>query len=155
MTKDLTTQPRQTIAELGRKFSDATIFLHEAIARKAGLSGADRKYLGLLIQHGPMTAGELSKQTGLTTGAVTGLVDRLEKKKLARRQFDRNDRRKIIIVPNIQNATKLFGPSQSLLRSKITNMISTFSDNEISVLEKYLRLTIEVMNEVTTKLKCK
>jgi hypothetical protein len=48
--------------------------LHEAIARKAGRSGTDHKYLGLIIQNGAMTAGELSKLTGLTTGAVTGVI---------------------------------------------------------------------------------
>src|SRR5260221_7736536 len=100
MNRDLNEQQKQAISELGRKFSDATIFLHEAIAQKAGLTGADRKYLGLLMKKGATTAGELSKLTGLTTGAVTGLIDRLEKKKLARRQFDKTDRRKIIIVPN-------------------------------------------------------
>jgi DNA-binding MarR family transcriptional regulator len=45
-----------------------------------------------------MTAGELSKMTGLTTGAVTGLIDRLEKKKLIQRQFDKDDRRKVKLL---------------------------------------------------------
>jgi DNA-binding MarR family transcriptional regulator len=54
-----------------RKYSDTSILMHEAISRKAGLSGTDHKYLGLLIQEGPMTAGELSQRTGLTGGAIT------------------------------------------------------------------------------------
>ncbi len=54
--------------------------MHEAIAKSAGLTGTDHKYLGLIIQHGEMTAGKLSKLTGLTTGAITGLIDRLEKR---------------------------------------------------------------------------
>ena len=155
MRIDLNEQQKQAISELGRRLSDATIFLHEAIAQKAGLTATDRKYLGLLIQNGAMTAGELSKLTGLTTGAVTGLVDRLEKKKLVRRKFDKNDRRKIIIVPITENATKLFGASQTLLRTKILTMISTFSDNEIKVIEKFARAAIEAMNEVTANLKSK
>jgi DNA-binding MarR family transcriptional regulator len=155
MNTNLNEQQKRAISELGRKFSDATIFLHEAIAQKAGLTGADRKYLGLLMKKGAMTAGELSKLTGLTTGAVTGLIDRLEKKKLARRQFDKTDRRKIIIVPNIENAVKLFRASQALLQTKINTMISGFSDNEIKVIEKYLLLAIEVMNEVSENLKSK
>jgi DNA-binding MarR family transcriptional regulator len=155
MTRDLNEQQKQAISELGRKFSDATVFLHEAIAQKAGLTSADRKYLGLLMQKAAMTAGDLSKLTGLTTGAVTGLIDRLEKKKLARRQFDKTDRRKIIIVPNTANAVKLFGASQALLQTKINTMISGFSDNEITVIEKYLLQAIEVMNEVSETLKNK
>src|SRR5690606_20077914 len=93
-----------------RQYSDASIFMHEAIARKAGLSGADHKYLGLILQHKEITAGNLSKLTGLTTGAVTGLVDRLEKKNLLKRRFTKNDRRKVIIVPNIDNCMKLLQP---------------------------------------------
>lgn len=68
--------------EASRQYSDASIFMHEAIARKAGLSSADHKYLGLILPYDTITAGEISKLTGLTTGAVTGLIDRLEKKSL-------------------------------------------------------------------------
>lgn len=53
-----------------REYSDASTFMHEAIARRAGLSGADHKYLGIILQHGQLTAGELSKLTGITTGVV-------------------------------------------------------------------------------------
>ncbi|WP_314509005.1 helix-turn-helix domain-containing protein [Xanthocytophaga agilis] len=56
--------------------------MHEAVARKAGLSGTDHKYLGFLIEKEQITAGEFSTLTGLTTGAVTGLIDRFEKKDL-------------------------------------------------------------------------
>src|SRR5882762_5867505 len=90
----------RSISALGKSFSDTTIFMHEVIAKKAGLSGTDHKYLGLIIENGPVSAGELSKLTGLTTGAITGLVDRLEKKKLVKRKFDKSDRRKIVIMPN-------------------------------------------------------
>jgi DNA-binding MarR family transcriptional regulator len=153
MSKKIEEQQLQTIINLGRLFSDTTILMHEAIARRAGLTGTDHKYLGLLIQRGAMTAGELSKITGLTTGAVTGLIDRLEKKKLVRREFDKTDRRKIIIVPNTENAAKLLGPTFSDLQSKIVNYISTLSDNEKLIIEKYLLSTIDIMNEVTNKIK--
>ena len=72
-------QPNSIIEKFrtaSRQYSDASIFMHEAIARKAGLSGADHKYLGLILQHKELTAGEIAKLTGLTTGAVTGLIDR-------------------------------------------------------------------------------
>lgn len=153
MKLKLTSQQIQSISELGRRFSDTTIMMHEAIAAKAGLTGADHKYLGFLIRHGAMTAGELSKHTGLTTGAVTGLIDRLEKKKLAKREFDKNDRRKIIIVPNTENATKLLGGTFKELQNKIVNLISSLPENEIKIIEKYLLSTIDIMNEVTKKVK--
>lgn len=152
MNKLLNNEQIQTISELGRLFSDATILMHEAIARKAGLTGTDHKYLGILIQKGAITAGEFAQLTGLTTGAVTGLVDRLEKKNLAKRQFDKDDRRKIMIVPETENAMQLLGGTFAMLQSKIVGLISSFSDEEKAVIEKYLRSTIMVMNEMTNDL---
>ena len=142
----------QSINDLGRKFSDATILMHEAIAQKAGLSGTDHKYLGFLIRNGSMTAGELSKLTGLTTGAITGVIDRLEKKKLVKRTFDKGDRRKIVIVPDTERAMKLLGSSFNELQNKMVNLIAGLKDNEKEIVEKYMLSTIRIMEEVTNKL---
>src|SRR5215210_5485414 len=83
----------ERIRKLSQLHSYTSIQMHEAIARAAGLSGTDHKYLGFLIERGQMTAGELSNLTRLTTGAVTGLIDRLEKKNLVKRVFAEDDRR--------------------------------------------------------------
>jgi DNA-binding MarR family transcriptional regulator len=137
---------------ISRQYSDTSIMMHEAIARKAGLSGTDHKFLGLIMQNGEMTAGELSKLTGLTTGAVTGLIDRLEKKKLIKRQFDKDDRRKVNIVPNQQNTMKLLEPLFKELQEKTLKLISTFSDSEIQTIENYFTSAIKIMNETKEKL---
>ena len=126
--------------------------MHEAIARKAGLSGTDHKYLGFLIEKGQMTAGELSKLTGLTTGAVTGLIDRFEKKKLVKRQFAANDRRKVIIEPNTKNIMALFAPLYKEFRSKSEKLTASFSNKEIKIIETYFLKAIEIMKETTNKL---
>ncbi len=152
MSRKLNKANIQSINSLGRQFSDTTILMHEAIAKKAGLSGTDHKYLGFLVQHGAMTAGDLSRLTGLTTGAITGVIDRLEKKKLAKREYDKEDRRKIIIVPNTENAMKLLGPVFADLQNKMVNLISNLSENEAEIIEKYLHATIEVMKDVTNKI---
>lgn len=152
MNKKLNKEQVQSISDLGRRFSDATILMHEAIAKKAGLSGTDHKYLGLLIQKGAMTAGELSKETGLTTGAVTGLIDRLERKKLAKREFDKDDRRKVIVIPDLKNTTKLLGETFEDLTAKTVNLVSDLSEKEMVIIEKYLISTIEVLNEFTNNL---
>lgn len=141
-----------SISSLGRQFSDATILMHEAIAKKAGLSGTDHKYLGILIQNGEMTAGELSKLTGLTTGAITGLVDRLEKKKLVKRQFDKDDRRKVVIVPDTDKAMQLLGGIFADIQSKIINLLSELKEDEIKIIEKYLISAIAIMKEATDSL---
>lgn len=135
-----------------REYSDASIFMHEAIARKAGLTGADHKYLGIILQHKELTAGELSKLTGLTTGAVTGLIDRLEKKKLLKRQFTKDDRRKVIIVPNLERSMKLLQPLFSELQKKTARLLATFSPEEIKTIERYFTEATIIMKETTDTL---
>jgi DNA-binding MarR family transcriptional regulator len=152
MTRKSEKDQIQLITELGRKFSDETILMHEAIANKAGLSGTDHKYLGYLIRHGRMTAGELSKFTGLTTGAITGVIDRLEKKKLLKREIDKLDRRRIFLVPNKENITKLLGPTFKLLQNKIVAHISAIPEIERGIIEKYLLSTMDIMSEVRSSL---
>jgi DNA-binding MarR family transcriptional regulator len=140
------------IRKLSQLHSYTSIQMHEAIARKAGLSGTDHKYLGFLIEKGQMTAGELANLTGLTTGAVTGLIDRLEKKKLVKRQFAEDDRRKVIIEPNTENIMALFVPLYKEFRSKSEMLLASFSNKEIKILETYFLKAIEVMDETTNKL---
>src|ERR1700712_119611 len=133
MNKDTITR----IRKLSQLYSYTSIQMHEAVARKAGLSGTDHKYLGFLIEKGQMMAGELSTLTGLTTGAVTGLIDRFEKKKLVKRQFAEDDRRKVIIKPNTQTIMALLVPLYKEFRHQSELLTSSFSNKEIKVIETY------------------
>lgn len=142
----------QNFRSISRAYSDASIFMHEAIARKAGLSGADHKYLGLILQKKELTAGELAKLTGLTTGAVTGLIDRLEEKDLVRRQFTREDRRKVIIVAQEENAMRLLEPLFTELQTKTLELLQSFSEAELQVLERYFREATQIMQETTEQM---
>lgn len=135
-----------------KQYSNASIFMHEAIARKAGLSGADHKYLDIILTHESITAGEISKLTGLTTGAVTGLIDRLEKKELVKRQFTKEDRRKVMIVPNVENSMKLMKPFFDELQQKTTELLSTFSEEQIQTIERYFTEATAIMNETANHL---
>src|SRR5688572_24110938 len=138
--------------KLSQLHSYTSVQMHEAIARKAGLSGTDHKYLGFLIQKGHMTAGELSVLTGLTTGAVTGLIDRFEKKKLVKRKFSADDRRKIIIEPNTKKIMALLEPLYKEFRDKSEKLIASFSHKEIGIIETYFLQAIDIMNETSQKL---
>ncbi|MEO6000610.1 MAG: MarR family winged helix-turn-helix transcriptional regulator [Chitinophagaceae bacterium] len=143
------------IRKLSQQYAYDSIQMHEAIALKAGLSGTDHKYLGFLIVKGQMTAGELSHLTGLTTGATTGLIDRFEKKKLVKRQFAKDDRRKVIIEPNIKNIMALLEPLFAEFGNKSEELIASFSNKEIKIIETYFSKAIEIMNETKNKLKTK
>ena len=143
---------KNRIRKLGQHYAYDSIKMHETIAVKAGLSGTEHKYLGFLIVKGQMTAGELSNLTGLTTGSVTGLIDRFEKKKLVKRQFDKNDRRKVIIEPNIKNIMALLEPLFAEFGKKTEALIASFSRKEQKVIEAYLSKSIEITNETTSAL---
>jgi len=140
------------IRKLSQHYAYTSLQMHEAIARKAGLSGTDHKYLGFLMEKGQMTAGELSNLTGLTTGAVTGLIDRFEKKKLVKRRFAEDDRRKVIIEPNTKKIMALFVPLYKEFRNKSEALLASFSSKEVKVLETYFLKAIEIMDETTHKL---
>ena len=140
------------IRKLSQQYAYTSIQMHETIARKAGLSGTDHKYLGFFIEKGQMTAGELSNLTGLTTGAVTGLIDRFEKKKLVKRQFAKDDRRKVMIVPDTEKIMAIFAPLYAAFRSKSEKLTASFSNRETMIIETYFLKAIEIMNETTHKL---
>jgi DNA-binding MarR family transcriptional regulator len=80
-----------------RLIADAVLHNH-AVAQELGLGASDAQFVGLLGQHGPLTPGRLAALSGLTTGTVTGVVDRLERAGFVRRERDAADRRKVHVV---------------------------------------------------------
>ena len=85
------------LQQAGRRLSLATIMFHQAVADRLGLNPTDHKCIDLLASAGWTTAGELAEATGLTTGAITGVIDRLEAAGFVRREDDPNDRRRVIV----------------------------------------------------------
>ncbi|GAB3789124.1 MarR family transcriptional regulator [Spirosoma horti] len=142
----------QTVSELGKKLSDVTITMHQAIARRVGLNATDHKYLTILVNEQPMTAGELAKCSGLTTGATTTMIDRFEKLGLVKREFVQNDRRKVFIVPDRAMIDKQLGPVYKRLKDKIFTLVMNLTDAEKKVIQTYMSDAIRVMEEITVEL---
>lgn len=138
-----------------RKYFETALNMHEAIAKEAGLTGTDHKYLGYLIENGEMTAGELAKISGLTTGAITGVIDRLEKNKLVKRKFLQADRRKVMIVPNLEKANVIFAPIFKKLQKDTNLLISSFSHRELEVVHRYFESAIGIMERMSEHLEGK
>lgn len=80
-----------------RKLTRSSLMLQSAIAEKMQLNPTDAECIDFLMEMGPSTAGDLAKVTRLTTGAITSVIDRLEKAGFAKRERDPKDRRKVII----------------------------------------------------------
>ena len=93
----------QFYAEISRN-STWTVVFHQAAAHAFGLNGTDHKCRGVLDETGPITAGELAVVMGMSTGAITSVVDRLEHAGLVRRMRDAVDRRRVIIEPVVWTA---------------------------------------------------
>jgi len=140
------------IRKLVQQYAYTSIQMHEAVARKAGFSGTDHRYVGFLLEKGAMTAGEFSHLTGLTTGAITGLIDRFEKKNLVKRQYDKDDRRKVIIEPNTKNIMSLFEPLYKDFRSRSEKLTASLTEKEAEVIKTYFTKAIEIMVTATNDL---
>lgn len=90
----------QLLAEVARElrgYQSALDAFDEAVAERLGINRTDLRCLDLLSQHHAMTAGALARASGLTTGAVTFVLDRLERSDLVRRRRDPDDRRVVLI----------------------------------------------------------
>lgn len=80
-----------------REASGQGVLYSQTVADRLGLNATDLECLDTIVLRGPVTAGALAEQTGLTTGAITGVIDRLERAGLARRERDASDRRKVLV----------------------------------------------------------
>src|SRR3954447_16148383 len=90
-----------------RKSSALGVIFGQAVAERAGISSSDLECLDFLNLEGRVTAGRLAELTGLTTGAITGVVDRLERAGYVRRERDESDRRKVFITTVPANIARL------------------------------------------------
>jgi DNA-binding MarR family transcriptional regulator len=144
----------QAIIEKRREMSTETIVFHQNVADVLGLHITDHKCLDLFRQYGAMPAGRLAELTGLTTGAVTGIIDRLEKAGFVRRTNDPKDRRRTIIEP-VRNKKwerkieAIFIP----FHERMHKLLSSYSDSELAFLLDVLTKSIELTREESKKLR--
>lgn len=138
---------------LHRNLSTAVIAFHDAVARCSGLGISEHKCLGALALMGQVTAGQLAEATGFTTGAITGIVDRLEKAGLVKREPNPNDRRSVIIQAvrdegRSKRAVALFRP----LTNAMANLRQSYSEQELALIYGYLARTTAILKEEAQKL---
>lgn len=141
---------RELLQEI-RTSSARAVMLHQTIADRFGLNATDHKCLNFLIKSGPVTAGRLGELTGLTTGAVTGIIDRLEQAGFVLREKDPNDRRRVVVKPvkeKIEQFDQLF---HSLFQTTF-DIVQRYSDQEIDVILDFIKtfnaVSLEAMNRM-------
>lgn len=134
-----------------RKNSTRTLLFHQTIADKLKLNATDYKCYDLINQSGVVTAGQLSKLTGLTTGSTTALIDRLENYGYVKRDKDPNDRRHVLIKP-VQQSSESNNAIFSSLSSAIIELCYRYNEQELNLILDFITNMDLIMLKETEKL---
>jgi DNA-binding MarR family transcriptional regulator len=144
----------RNIVDRFREMSTETIMFHQIVADVLGLYITDHKCMDIIHRFGAMPAGRLGELTGLTTGAITGMIDRLEKAGYVRRANDPKDRRKTIVEP-VRNKKlekkieMIFTP----LHERMHKFLSSYSESELTLLLDIMTKLIEQTREESKRLR--
>ena len=136
-------------SQMGREMGARTILFHQAIANLAGVSLTDLKCLDYVDRSGDVTAGDLARLTGLTTGAITAAIDRLEKAGLARRERSGADRRKVFIRLCKSSKMARIAPFYESLGQEASQLIAQYSTRELETIRDFCTRCIEMMRRQT------
>jgi DNA-binding MarR family transcriptional regulator len=135
-----------------RKSSAQGTLFAQAVAEHAGISSSDMDCMDFLNMEGRMTAGRLAELTGLTTGAITGVVDRMEKAGFVRRERDDSDRRKVFIAPVPERLAEI-GRFYVLMQRAMEKLSDGYTDAELKLLLRYATEAYHSILEATNQLR--
>ena len=124
----------------------------KTVADRAGISASDMDCMDFLNLEGRMTAGRLAELTGLTTGAITGVIDRLEKDGYVRRERDDSDRRKVFIAV-VPETTARIGRLYVPMQQSMQKLWSRYSEEELLLLLRFANDGYKGVLEATEALK--
>jgi DNA-binding MarR family transcriptional regulator len=121
---------------------NTNVLLVHAIAQHIGLSAAEFECWALIRDHGPFTAGELAKRCHITTGGMTGMIDRLERRNYVKREADPNDRRRVLVrtIHNeaaFKKVRELYDP----LQKSFNELIASYNDEELAFILAFMTRT--------------
>ena len=136
----------------GRASSVATVMFHTAVATRQGLSASEEKALDLLERSGPLTAGELARQSGLAPASVTGLINRLEHKGFARRIQNPSDRRSILVEVDVERMYARVAPLFADWARSLQELYAGYSDEQLEVILHFLTEAARRQQEATARI---
>lgn len=135
----------------GRAIATAAVLFHTAVAALSGLAASDQRALDLIERFGPLTAGELAERSGLAPASVTGLLARLERKGLARRIPNPNDRRSVLVELVYEQMT-VMGPHFLELGRQLHQLYDTFDDRELTAIARFLREAAQIQQDAAARI---
>jgi DNA-binding MarR family transcriptional regulator len=140
---------------LNRAMRDASgqgVIHSQMVAERLGVSSSDLECLDFIVMRGPLTAGELAEATGLTTGAITGVIDRLEQAGFAQRERDAHDRRKVLVKFQPGAERRIMPLFKPMERASMA-ALESYSDKELSFLLEFLTRLSEAANAAMAELR--
>ena len=144
------------IAEI-REMSTQAVVLSQVIADRLGMNPTDLECLGVISAEGSLTAGRLADLTGLTTGAITGVVDRLEKSGYVQRENDPTDRRRVIIRALAERQQDLQEPFAGVMNATL-ELLTRYDPAQLATIRDFIveanavgRSQIARLRDQTTK----
>ena len=135
-----------------RNNSTKTIMFHQAIATHLGLNPTDHKCLEIIFENHAITPGELAGLLGLTTGAVTGVIDRLENKGFVFRELDSDDRRRIIIKVNQEKSEETILPLFGSFGEQIESVLEKYNNDNLEIILNFFRDINSIVKQEKNKL---
>ena len=140
---------------LGREFSTSVVLFQEAVAARLGVNATDYRCLDLILRKGQMTAKSLSEEVGLTSGAITGIVDHLEKGGYVERLENPNDRRSVMIRPLVthKELNRKLGDAMVSYRAAMSRLFGKYNAGETAAIVDFLRAFVEVLKAQTSQLR--
>jgi DNA-binding MarR family transcriptional regulator len=145
LLRDLDRELRRTGAQ--------SVLLSQAVADRLGMNPTDLESLDILSLTGPITAGRLAELTGLTTGAITGIVDRLEKAGYVRREQDPRDRRRVILHLLPEEVQSKIAPLYDSLQRATTELCSRYSDQELALILDFITRANQIVQQESVQLR--
>jgi DNA-binding MarR family transcriptional regulator len=136
----------KTLDETLRKVGAQSVLLSDTVANLVGANSTDLECLDLLGLGGPTTAGRLATHTGLTTGAMTAVIDRLERAGFARRVRNSQDRRCVLVeaLPDrLREIQALYQP----LATAVARLNEEYGDRQLAVVVDYLSRAVTLAAE--------
>ncbi|GAA1058466.1 putative HTH-type transcriptional regulator YcgE [Agromyces luteolus] len=132
-------------AEVMRDFMAHAVLFQDAVARSAGLNSTDLQTVGLLLSGGPATPGELAARTGLTAGgAITAVVDRLERAGFVSRSRDPDDRRRVLVTADADAIAAAVGPAYAGVTERWGAVLESLSNDELAFANDLLARAADV-----------
>jgi DNA-binding MarR family transcriptional regulator len=139
-SQEKSTKVREELTRELRQFTGLAASFFRAAAARLALTVTDLQVMDILESTGPSTAGQLADLTGLTTGAITGMLNRLEEAGLVRRERDPNDGRRVIVrLETGKDEIHKIGPIFDSLGKAWNELASDYDDEQIAFLLSFLK----------------